>query len=171
LRILAFHFPCAFYEKKAEACGPPKPPSSITRRPRIDLKTRRFGQPAGTTRTVAGEPLGYLSAAVNPRGRDKQPQPNRIEDDCPIVPDTDHSRANTEAHTLIRTAPADSGHHTLHIRLDPLAVPRQTVVSAALCQALNTTDTLYPGATLTLRYGVKPTGHRTPITDLYQYSG
>ena len=118
----------------------------------IDLKTRRFAQAAGTTRTVAGEPLEYLSTAANPRGRDKQPQPNRIEDDCPIVHDTGRARANKEAHTLIRTALADPGHHTLHIRLDPLAVPRQTVASAELCRGLSTTDTVYPGAALTLRY-------------------
>jgi hypothetical protein len=151
------------------AC-PAQPPRSITRCPRIDLKTRRFGQAAGTTRSVAGEPLEYLSAAVNRRGRNRQPQPNRIEDDCPIVPNTGHSRADKRATPLIRTAPPDPGHHT-HIRLNPLAVPRQTVASAALCQALDTTDTLYPGATLTLRYSVKPTGHRTPSADLYQYSG
>ena len=41
-----------------------------------------------------------------------------IEDDC---------------QALIPTAPADPGHHTLHIRLDPLAVPRQTIASAELC--------------------------------------
>jgi hypothetical protein len=86
-----------------------------------------------------------------------------IEDDSPIVTDTGHARANKEAHTLIRTAPAHPGHHTLHLRLDPVALPRQTVASAELRQALNTTDTAYPGATLTLRYSVK--SHWAPHTN------
>ena len=58
-------------------------------------------------------------------------------------------------------------HDTLHIRLDPLSAPRHTAAIAELCQALNTTDTVYPGTTLTLRYSVKP--HRPPHTKLLSY--
>jgi Transposase protein len=85
-----------------------------------------------------------------------------------IVTDTGYARADDEAHTLIHTALAGSGdiipdHHTLHIRLDPLPAPRHTAAIDQLCQALNTTDTVYPGTTLTLRYSVK--SHRPPHTN------
>jgi hypothetical protein len=87
-----------------------------------------------------------------------------------IVTDTGHAR---EAHTLIRTALAGSGdiipdHHTLHIRVDPLAAPRHTAAIAELCQALNTTDTVDLGTTLTLRYSVK--SHRGPHHQLLSYA-
>jgi hypothetical protein len=85
-----------------------------------------------------------------------------------IVTDTGYARADDEAHTLIRTALAGSGdiipdQHALHIRLDPLPTPRQTTAIAELCQALNTTNTVYPATTLTLRYSVKP--HPRPHTN------
>ena len=89
-----------------------------------------------------------------------------------ILTGTGYTRADDEAHTLIRTVLAGSGdiipdHDTLHIRLDPLSAPRHTAAIAELCQALNTTDTVYPGTTLTLRYSVKP--HRPPHTKLLSY--
>ena len=85
-----------------------------------------------------------------------------------IITDTGYARADDEAHTLIRTALARSGdiipdHRALHIRLDPLPTPRQTAAIADLCQALNATDTVYPGTTLTLRYSVK--SHPGPHTN------
>ncbi len=87
-----------------------------------------------------------------------------------ILTDTGYTRADDEAHTLIRTALAGSGdiipdHHTstLHIRLDPLSAPRHTAAIDELCQALNDTDTVYPGTGLTLRYSIKP--HRRPRTN------
>lgn len=77
-----------------------------------------------------------------------------------ILTDTGYARADDEAYTLIRTALGGTGdiipdQHSLHIRLDPLPTPRQTAAIAALCQVLNTTDTVYPDTTLTLRYSVK----------------
>ena len=77
-----------------------------------------------------------------------------------IVTNTGYTRADDEAHTLIRTALAGSGdiipdHHTLHIRLDPLPAPRHTAAIDELCQALNDTNTVYPGTGLTLRYSIK----------------
>jgi hypothetical protein len=85
-----------------------------------------------------------------------------------IVTDTGYTRADDEAHTLIRTALAGSGdiipdHHTLHIRLDPLPMPRHTAAIDEPCHALNDTDTVYPGTTLTLRYSVK--SHQGPHTN------
>jgi hypothetical protein len=85
-----------------------------------------------------------------------------------IVTDTGYTRADDEAHTLIRTALAGSGdiipdHHTLHIRLDPLSAPRHTAALAELCHTLNDTHTVYPGTGLTLHYSVKP--HRPPHTN------
>ena len=77
-----------------------------------------------------------------------------------IVTDTGYTRADDEAHTLIRTALAGSGdiipdHDTLHIRLDPLPAPRHTAAIDELCQVLNDTNTVYPGTGLTLRYSIK----------------
>jgi prepilin-type processing-associated H-X9-DG protein len=77
-----------------------------------------------------------------------------------ILTATGYTRADDEAHTLIRTALTGSGdiipnHDTLHIRLDPLPAPRHTAAIDELCQALNDTNTVYPGTALTLRYSVK----------------
>ena len=65
--------------------------------------------------------------------------------------------------TLIRTALAGTGDiipdpatNTLHIRLDALPAPRHTAAINELCQALNDTNTTYPGTNLTLRYSTKP---------------
>jgi prepilin-type processing-associated H-X9-DG protein len=87
-----------------------------------------------------------------------------------ILTDTGYTRADDEAHTLIRTALAGSGdiipdHHTatLHIRLDPLPAPRHTAAIAELCHVLNTTNTVYPGTNLTLRYSTK--SHLRPHTN------
>ena len=87
-----------------------------------------------------------------------------------IVTATDYTRADDEAHTLIRTALAGSGDiipnpatNTLHIRLDPLPAPRHTAAIAELCHALNDTHTIYPGTDLTLRYSIKP--HPGPHTN------
>jgi prepilin-type processing-associated H-X9-DG protein len=85
-----------------------------------------------------------------------------------IVTGTGYTRADDEAHTLIRAALADSGdiipdRDTLHIRLDPLSAPRHTTAIDELCQALNDTDTVYPGTGLTLRYSIK--SHRGPRTN------
>ena len=77
-----------------------------------------------------------------------------------IVTATGYTRADDEAHTLIRTALAGSGDiipdgDTLHIRLDPLSAPRHTNAIDELCEALNDTNTVYPGTNLTLRYSIK----------------
>ena len=93
-----------------------------------------------------------------------------------IATDTGYSRAQDEAHTLIRTALAGSGDiipdpttNTLHIRLDPLPAPRHTAAINELCQVLNDTNTIYPGTSLTLRYSTKP--HRSPHTHYCAMSG
>ncbi len=87
-----------------------------------------------------------------------------------ILTDTGYSRADDEAHTLIRTALAGSGDiipdtatNTLHIRLDPLPAPRHTAAIAELCNALNDTNTVYPGTNLTQRYSIKY--HQRPHTN------
>jgi transposase len=77
-----------------------------------------------------------------------------------ILTATGYTRADDEAHTLIRTALAGSGdiipdHDTLHIRLDPLSAPRHTAAIDELCQALNDTHTVYPGTGITLHYSTK----------------
>ena len=87
-----------------------------------------------------------------------------------ILTDTGYTRADDEAHTLIRTALAGTGDiipdhdtGTLHIRLDPLPAPRHTAAIDELCTTLNDTNTTYPGTTLTMRYSTKP--HRRPHTN------
>ena len=87
-----------------------------------------------------------------------------------ILTATGYTRADDEAHTLIRTALAGSGdiipdHHTntLHVRLDPLSAPRHTAAIDELCRTLNDTNTVYPGTDLTLRYSTKT--HRRPRTN------
>jgi hypothetical protein len=87
-----------------------------------------------------------------------------------IITNTGYTRADDEAHALIRTALADSGDiipetatNTLHIRLDPLPAPRHTAAIDELCHALNDTHTVYPGTDLTLRYSIKT--HRRPHTN------
>jgi len=85
-----------------------------------------------------------------------------------ILTATGYTRADDEAHTLIRTALAGSGdiipdHGTLHIRLDPLPAPRHTAAIDELCQVLNDTNTIYPGTRLTLRFSIK--SHRPPHTN------
>jgi prepilin-type processing-associated H-X9-DG protein len=87
-----------------------------------------------------------------------------------ILTDTGYTRADDEAHTLIRTALTGSGDiipdhdtNTLHVRLDPLPAPRHTAAIAELCHVLNDTTTVYPGTTLTLRYSIK--SHRRPHTN------
>lgn len=87
-----------------------------------------------------------------------------------IITNTGYSRANDEAHSLIRTALAGSGDiiadhatNTLHVRLDPLPAPRHTTALDELCRVLNDTNTIYPGTCLTLRYSIK--SHRRPHTN------
>jgi len=87
-----------------------------------------------------------------------------------ILTATGYTRADDEAHTLIRTALAGSGDiipdhdtGTLHIRLDPLPAPRHTAAINELCNVLNDTNTVYPGTNLTLRYSTK--SHRPPHTN------
>jgi prepilin-type processing-associated H-X9-DG protein len=85
-----------------------------------------------------------------------------------VATDTGYTRADDEAHTLIRAALAGSGdiipdRDTLHIRLDPLPAPRHTAAIDELCHVLNDTDTVYPGTGLTLRYSIK--SHRSPHTN------
>jgi hypothetical protein len=71
-----------------------------------------------------------------------------------------YARAGDEAYALIREALTASGDITpaggvLHVRLDPLSAPRRTRALAALCEKLNTSQTRYPGTTLTMHYQVK----------------
>jgi transposase len=71
-----------------------------------------------------------------------------------------YARADDEARSLLREAfrsPADLQviGDELHVHINPLSAPRRTRAIAALCADLNTTNTTYPGTTLTLRYTVK----------------
>lgn len=74
---------------------------------------------------------------------------------------TAFSRAADEAHALIgaalnRSGDIDPRPAVIHVQLDPLNTPRATAAIAELCQALNTTKTVFPGTDQELRYSVKP---------------
>lgn len=71
-----------------------------------------------------------------------------------------YARAEDEARSLLREAlrsPADLQvvGSELHVRVSPLSAPRRTRAIAALCADLSSTDTVYPGTDLVLRYSVK----------------
>ncbi len=71
-----------------------------------------------------------------------------------------YARAEDEARSLLREAlrsPADLqvAGSELHVRVSPLSAPRRTRAIAALCAELSSTDTVYPGTDLVLRYSVK----------------
>ena len=71
-----------------------------------------------------------------------------------------YARADDEARSLLREAFACSADlqvadNELHVRIDPLSAPRRTRAIAALCDALTTTKTVYPGTDLTLVFWVK----------------
>jgi hypothetical protein len=75
--------------------------------------------------------------------------------------DDHYARAGDEGYALIRealTTPGDihPSPGQLRIRLDPLTAPRRTRALSALCEALNTASTPYPGTDLVLRYEIKP---------------
>jgi len=71
-----------------------------------------------------------------------------------------YARADDEARSLLREAlrsPADLQvvGNELHVRVNALSAPRRTRAIAALCAELSSTDTVYPGTNLVLRYSVK----------------
>lgn len=71
-----------------------------------------------------------------------------------------YARADDEARSLLREAmrsPADLQivGSELHVRINALSAPRRTRAIAALCADLSSTDTVYPGTELVLRYSVK----------------
>ena len=92
-----------------------------------------------------------------------------------IVTNTGYTRADDEAHSLIRTALAGSGdiipdHDTLHIRLDPLSAPPTPPPSpnSAKPSTTPTPPTQAPASPCTTASNL--TGHRTPINELCQES-
>ena len=82
-----------------------------------------------------------------------------------IVTATGYTRADDEAHTLIRTALTGSGDiipetatETLHIRLDPLPAPRHTAAIDELCQPSTTPTPSTPAPTSPCATAPNPTG-------------
>jgi transposase len=75
-----------------------------------------------------------------------------------------YARADDEGRTLIKSALMNSGDlevtdHELRVTLNPLSSPHRTEAIRKLCEALNTTNTTYPGSKLRLVYEVKEHGH------------
>ncbi len=72
-----------------------------------------------------------------------------------------YRRSADEARSLIREIAHTAADlqiigNELHVRIHPLSAPRRTRALQTLCHDLNTTDTLYPGTNLTLRYSTHP---------------
>jgi transposase len=78
----------------------------------------------------------------------------------------DYTRADDEGRTLIQSALKSSGDmqvngNELRITLNPLSSPHRTNAIKALCEQLNTTNTVFPGTKLRLVYDVKEHSHVT----------
>ncbi len=72
-----------------------------------------------------------------------------------------YQRTEHEGRTLIHSALNATGNievygDTLHIRLEPLSSPHRTQALIALCEDLNSTETVFPGSQMRLRYEIKP---------------
>jgi hypothetical protein len=72
-----------------------------------------------------------------------------------------YARAEEEGRTLLQDlflAPADIhvAGDELQVTLAPLSAPHRTQAVAALCDALNASETVFPGAALKLRFAVHP---------------
>lgn len=63
----------------------------------------------------------------------------------------------TRPKTWPREAPADLQivDDELHVRINALSASRRSRAIAGLCADLNSSDTVYPGTQLVLRFGVK----------------
>jgi transposase len=71
-----------------------------------------------------------------------------------------YRRVNDEGRTLIQSALASAAdievtEQELRVTLAPMSSAHKTRAIAALCQELNHCETLFPGATLRLRYGIR----------------
>jgi hypothetical protein len=72
----------------------------------------------------------------------------------------DYRRADDEGRTLIQSALTSAAdlevtETELRITLAPLSSPHRTRAIAALCEALNRTETVFPGSRLRLRYAIQ----------------
>jgi hypothetical protein len=71
-----------------------------------------------------------------------------------------YAKADDEGRTLIQsalqsTAAIEPINNELHVKLAPLSSPHRSRALAALCEALNQTNTQFPGAALTMRFSVQ----------------
>jgi len=85
----------------------------------------------------------------------------QIESDLVEFVRPEYKRVEDEGRTLIRTALQDTAdiepaENQLRIALAPLSSPHRSRVLEALCQALNKTNTLFPGTQLRMCYCVAP---------------
>jgi prepilin-type processing-associated H-X9-DG protein len=79
---------------------------------------------------------------------------------------TDYARVDDEGRTMIQSALMSSGDlkvtdNELHVILNPLSSPHRSKTIRALCEHMNTTNTMFPGSNLRLIYDVKEHGHVT----------
>ena len=78
----------------------------------------------------------------------------------------DYARSDDEGRTLIQSALKSSGdievtNNELRVSLNPLSSPHRSKVVRALCEKLNTMNTVFPGSKLRLVYNVKEHGNVT----------
>ena len=79
---------------------------------------------------------------------------------------SDYARSDDEGRTLIQSALKSSGdlevtNNELRVSLNPLSSPHRSKVVRALCEKLNTMNTVFPGSKLRLVYNVKEHGNVT----------
>jgi transposase len=79
---------------------------------------------------------------------------------------TDYARVHDEGRTMIQSALMSSGDlkvtdNELHVILNPLSSPHRSKTIKALCENMNTTNTMFPGSNLRLVYDVKEHGYVT----------
>jgi hypothetical protein len=85
----------------------------------------------------------------------------QAESDLMVALQRHYARADEEGRTLLQdlfVAPADIHVATgeLQVTLAPLSAPHRTQAVAALCDALNASETVFPGTSLKLRFAVHP---------------
>jgi prepilin-type processing-associated H-X9-DG protein len=79
---------------------------------------------------------------------------------------TDYARVDDEGRTMIQSALMSSGDlkvtdNELHVIFNPLSSPHRSKTIKALCEHMNTTNTMFPGSNLRLVYDVKEHGYVT----------
>ena len=128
----------------------------------------RFGKPSLSTlrRKFNRYRQGGFDTLARKRRSDRGKPRNQAETDLLSLIRNEYARADDEGRTLIQSALKSSGNievngNELRITLNPLSSPQRSKAIKALCEQLNTTNTVLPDTKLRLVYDVKEHGHVT----------